>query len=151
VGFPFRLQRAAQLERFSRVTDPSPQARARSGGAVSVAAGILSSRIFGVLREAVFAHYFGVSAHGDAFTAALRAPNALQNLLGEGALSAAFIPIYSRMLADGKEEEAGRFAGAIFGLLLAAAASLALLGIILSKPLVLLLAPGFWNDAAKVA
>jgi putative peptidoglycan lipid II flippase len=130
---------------------PSPQARARSSGAVSVAAGILSSRILGVVRESVFAHYFGVSAHGDAYTAAFRVPNALQNLLGEGALSAAFIPIYSRMLANGKEEEAGRFAGAIFGLLLVAASSLALLGILLSKPLLVVLAPGFLNDAAKVA
>jgi putative peptidoglycan lipid II flippase len=128
-----------------------PAAQARSGGAASVAAGILLSRILGVLRESAFAHYFGVGAHADAFTAALRAPNAIQNLLGEGALSAAFIPIYSRMLQDGREEEAGRFAGAIFGLLLAAASGLALLGIALSKLLVILLAPGFLNDAAKVA
>ena len=120
-------------------------------GAASVAAGILLSRILGVLRESTFAHYFGVGAHADAFTAALRAPNALQNLLGEGALSAAFIPIYSRLLAEGKEEEAGRFAGAIFGLMLAAAAGLALLGIALSKPLVILLAPNFLRDAARVA
>lgn len=130
--------------------EPPPPARARSSGAVSVAAGILSSRILGVLRESVFAHYFGVGAHADAFTAALRVPNMLQNLLGEGALSAAFIPIYSRLLAGGKEKEAGRFAGAIFGLLLAAASGLALLGIVLAKPLVLVLAPGFWKDAAKV-
>lgn len=129
---------------------PSPPA-ARGGGAASVAAGILLSRVLGVLRESAFAHYFGVGAHADAFTAALRAPNALQNLLGEGALSAAFIPIYSRMLAEGKEEEAGRFAGAVFGLLLAAASGLALLGILLSKPLVILLAPNFLGDAARVA
>jgi putative peptidoglycan lipid II flippase len=128
-----------------------PAARARSGGAASVAAGILLSRILGVLRESTFAHYFGVGAHADAFTAALRAPNAIQNLLGEGALSAAFIPIYSRMLQDGREEEAGRFAGAIFGLLLAAASGLALLGVVFSKLLVIALAPGFLNDAAKVA
>ncbi|HEX3530704.1 MAG TPA: murein biosynthesis integral membrane protein MurJ, partial [Thermoanaerobaculia bacterium] len=130
---------------------PSPQARARSSGAVSVAAGILSSRILAVVREAAFAHYFGVGAHADAWTAALRVPNMLQNLLGEGALSAAFIPIYSRLLASGREKEAGRFAGAIFGLLLVAASSLALLGILLSKPLIVLLAPGFLGDAAKVA
>ena len=129
-----------------------PLAKAKAGsGAASVAAGILSSRILGVLRESTFAHYFGVGAHADAFTAALRVPNLLQNLLGEGALSAAFIPIYSRMLAEGREEDAGRFAGAIFGLLLAAASGLALLGIVLSKLLVIALAPGFVNDAAKVA
>jgi putative peptidoglycan lipid II flippase len=137
------------------VSEPVAQQKAaapvRRSGAVSVAAGILLSRILGVLRESTFAHYFGVGAHADAFTAALRAPNALQNLLGEGALSAAFIPIYSRLLEEGKEEEAGRFAGAIFGLMLAAAAGLALLGIALSKALVLLLAPNFVRDAARVA
>lgn len=129
----------------------TPAAQPPRSGAASVAAGILLSRILGVLRESTFAHYFGVGAHADAFTAALRAPNALQNLLGEGALSAAFIPIYSRLLAEGKDEEAGRFAGAIFGLMLAAAAGLALLGIALSKPLVILLAPNFLRDAARVA
>ena len=60
-----------------------------------------------MLRESTFAHYFGVGAHADAFTAALRAPNALQNLLGEGALSAAFIPIYSRLLAEGRRKKPG--------------------------------------------
>jgi putative peptidoglycan lipid II flippase len=131
--------------------NPAGAAPPPRSGAASVAAGILLSRLLGVLRESTFAHYFGVGAHADAFTAALRAPNALQNLLGEGALSAAFIPIYSRLLAEGKEEEAGRFAGAIFGLMLAAAAGLALLGIVLSKPLVILLAPNFLRDAARVA
>jgi putative peptidoglycan lipid II flippase len=129
---------------------PAPT-RARTGGAVTVASGILLSRILGVLRESTLAHYFGVSAHSDAFTAALRVPNALQNLLGEGALSAAFIPIYSRLLQEGKEEEAGRFAGAIFGLMLATASALALLGIALAPALVFALAPGYLHDAARVA
>jgi putative peptidoglycan lipid II flippase len=81
----------------------------------------------------------------------MRVPNVLQNLLGEGILSASFIPIYSGLLAEGKEEEAGRFAGAIFGLMLAAAAGIALLGNLLARPVVLFLAPGFLGDAAKVA
>lgn len=128
-----------------------PAAPPAGSGAASVAAGILSSRILGLLRETMFAHYFGVGPHADAFTAALRVPNLLQNLLGEGALSASFIPIYSRLLAEGKREEAGRFAGAIFGLLLAAAAGLALLGVTLAPALVALIAPGFLHDAARVA
>jgi putative peptidoglycan lipid II flippase len=133
---------------------PAPDAAeppARRGGAASVASGILLSRILGILRESTLAHYFGVGPHADAFTAALRAPNALQNLLGEGSLSAAFIPIYSRLLADGREEEAGRFAGAVFGLLLATASTIALLGVLLARPLVFALAPGFYRDAARVA
>jgi putative peptidoglycan lipid II flippase len=116
-----------------------------------VFAGILLSRIMGFVREGTFARFFGVGPHQDAWTAAMRVPNVLQNLLGEGILSASFIPIYSGLLAEGKEKEAGRFAGAIFGLMLAMAAGLALLGNLLAKPLVYFLAPGFHGDAAKVA
>jgi putative peptidoglycan lipid II flippase len=129
---------------------PPPQARSR-GGAAMVFAGILLSRLMGLVREGAFARYFGVGPHQDALTAAMRVPNVLQNLLGEGVLSASFIPIYSGLLAEGKEKEAGRFAGAIFGLMLAAAAGIALLGNLLARPVVVLLAPGFLGDAAKVA
>ncbi len=90
----------------------------------------------GFVREGAFARYFGVGPHQDALTAAMRVPNILQNLLGEGALSASFIPIYSGLLEEGRDEEAGRFAGAIFGLMAATAAALALLGILLAKPIV---------------
>jgi len=129
---------------------PEPPARSR-GGAASVFGGILLSRLMGFIREGAFARYFGVGPHQDALTAAMRVPNMLQNLLGEGVLSASFIPIYSGLLAAGKEKEAGRFAGAIFGLMLAAAAGFALLGNLLARPLVMLLAWGYRADAAKVA
>ena len=130
----------------------APLRRPRSrAGAASVFAGILASRLMGFVREGAFAHHFGVGPHQDALTAAMRIPNILQNLLGEGALSASFIPIYSRLLEEGKDEEAGRFAGAIFGLLAAAAAAFVLLGVLLAKPIVIFLAPGFVRDAAAVA
>jgi putative peptidoglycan lipid II flippase len=129
-----------------------PERRPRSqAGAASVFAGILLSRLMGFVRECAFARYFGVGPHQDALTAAMRIPNVLQNLLGEGALSASFIPIYSGLLEQGRDEEAGRFAGAIFGLMAAAAAGFALLGILLAKPIVVLLAPGFLRDAEAVA
>ena len=129
---------------------PQPPARGR-GGAAKVVAGILLSRLMGFVREGTFARYFGVGPYQDALTAAMRVPNVLQNLLGEGVLSASFIPIYSGLLQEGREEEAGRFAGAIFGLLASAAAGLALLGALLAKPIALLLAPGYLGDAAAVA
>ena len=130
----------------------APLRRPRSrAGAASVFAGIVLSRMMGFVREGAFARYFGVGPHQDALTAAMRVPNVLQNLLGEGALSASFIPIYSGLLEEGRDEEAGRFAGAIFGLMVAAAAAFALLGILLARPIVILLAPGFLRDAAAVA
>lgn len=122
----------------------------RSGGAVAVALGILASRLLGLVRDQVTARFFGVGPHADVFRMALRAPNVLQNLLGEGTLSAAFIPIYSRMLEEGRREDAGRFAGAVFGLLLATASALVLLGILLARPIVALLAAGFLDDTGPV-
>ena len=66
-----------------------------------VAAGILLTRLTGLVRQRVFAHYFGLGAEADAFSAAFRIPNFLQNLFGEGALSASFIPVYASLLARG--------------------------------------------------
>lgn len=129
---------------------PSATPRDGGGGAKAVALGILASRLLGLVRDQVTARYFGVGPHADVFRVALRAPNVLQNLLGEGTLSAAFIPIYSRMLEEGRREDAGRFAGAIFGLLLAAASVLVLLGVLLARPLVAILAAGFLDDAGPV-
>ncbi len=115
-----------------------------------VATGILLSRLMGFARQRAVAYFFGTSPYADVFFFALRAPNLLQNLLGEGTLSASFIPIYSRMLEEGREEEAGRFAGAVFGLLLALAGGLALAGVFFAEPIVTVLAVGFRHSAASV-
>ena len=111
-----------------------------------VAAGILLSRVSGLARTAVVARFFGVSTVADAFQAAMRIPNLLQNLLGEGVLSASFIPVYSRLLAQDREEEAGRVAGAIAGLLTALTGLLALLGVVFAGPITRLVALGFTGE-----
>ena len=82
-----------------------------------VASGILLSRLVGLVRNRVFAHYFGTSDAADAFNAAFRIPNFLQNLFGEGVLSASFIPVYAGLRARGDEAEARRVAGAVAALL----------------------------------
>ena len=96
-----------------------------------------------MVRERAIAHYLGVSLYADVVRTALRMPNVLQNLLGEGTLSASFIPVYAELLEEGKEEEAGRVAGAVFGILVALAGGLALLGIFLAPVLVSVFAAGF--------
>ncbi|MDQ3555990.1 MAG: murein biosynthesis integral membrane protein MurJ, partial [Gemmatimonadota bacterium] len=111
-----------------------------------VAAGILLSRVFGLVREAVFARYFGSTLYADVFKAGLRMPNVLQNLLGEGTLSASFIPVYAELLEEGREEEAGRVAGAIFAILLAVAGALSLVGVLFAPALVQILLPGFEGE-----
>jgi putative peptidoglycan lipid II flippase len=116
-----------------------------------VALGILASRLAGFVRDRAIGHFFGLGPHADVFRTALRGPNLLQNLLGEGTVSASFIPVYTRLLRDGREAEARRFAGAVFGLLGATAAALSLAGVLLARPIVALLAAGFVGDAAAGA
>jgi putative peptidoglycan lipid II flippase len=107
-----------------------------------VASGIAVSRITGLARERALGHFLGTGFAADAFTAAFRIPNLLQHLLGEGVLSASFIPVYSRLLSQGREREAGRVAGAVAGLLSVAAGVVALVGILLARPLTAVIAPG---------
>src|SRR5215471_5014778 len=108
-----------------------------------VAAGIFLSRISGLVRDRVFAHFFGISYAADAFRAAMRIPNFLQNLFGEGVLSASFIPVYARLVVQGEEEESGRVAGAIFSLLALVTSLLVLAGVLATPYLIDAIAPGF--------
>ncbi len=127
-------------------------APAASGSAAPrIAAGIVASRVLGLAREAAIAGVAGVGALTDILAIAFRAPNVLQNLLGDQALSASFIPVYSRLLAEGRRREAGALAGAVFGLLFSAMAVLSLLGVLLAPWLVRLLVPGLAGDADLVA
>jgi putative peptidoglycan lipid II flippase len=120
-------------------------AQSRSGGtfAFLVAAGILLSRIAGLVRESIFAHYLGNSAAADAFKAGFRIPNILQNLFGEGVLSASFIPVYSRLLSEGEEQTADLLAWAVGALLSLAVAILVALGVAFAPYLIDAIAPGF--------
>ena len=128
---------------WSNGEQPAPPGQTSRRSSRLIGAGILLSRLTGLARERALGHFLGTSFAADAFTAAYRIPNLLQHLLGEGVLSASFIPVYSRLLAEGREQEAGRVAGAIAGLLAALAGSLALVGIFLAEPLTLLVSAGF--------
>jgi putative peptidoglycan lipid II flippase len=108
-----------------------------------VASGIFLSRVTGLVRDRVFAHYFGNSDAADAFKAAFRIPNFLQNLFGEGVLSASFIPVYARLVAAGDEEQARRTAGAVAALLALTTSLLVLAGVSITPWLIDAIAPGF--------
>ncbi len=105
--------------------------------------GIFLSRISGLIRERVFAHYFGNSDAGDAFKAALKIPNFLQNLFGEGVLSASFIPVYARLLAIDEKEAARRVAWTVGGILALFVSILVLGGTLATPHLIEVIAPGF--------
>jgi putative peptidoglycan lipid II flippase len=124
------------------VEPPAPPPRSGKA-AFLVGLGIFSSRIVGLVRERVLATYFGTGLHADVLGAGLRLPNVLQNLLGEGTLSASFIPAYSALLGQGRTQEAGRVAGAAFALLLCVAGAIALLGVLLAPLIVSVFTPGF--------
>ena len=132
----------------AETSSPAPK-KAAVGGAAFVAAGIFLSRIAGLIRVRVFGHYFGTSDAADAFNAALKIPNFLQNLFGEGVLSASFIPVYARLLGEKSEVEADRVAGVVATLLALVTALLALAGVFLAPYMTALIAPGF--EGAKLA
>ena len=132
------------------MTDAPAPPRSNRLAAVLITAGIFLSRIVGLVRERLVATCFGTGLHADVFGAALRMPNVLQNLLGEGTLSASFIPVYSELLEQGRTQEAGRVAGAMFALLLAVAGGIALLGVVLAPWLVTIFTPGFTGQRREL-
>jgi putative peptidoglycan lipid II flippase len=119
----------------------------RASGAVG--AGILLSRLAGLLREKLLAYHLGTGLAAEAFRAALRIPNLLQNLLGDGVLTGAFVPTYARMVRDGREEDAGRLAGAVASLLVLVTGVLVVVGVLLAGPITRVLTPGFVPGSAK--
>ena len=128
---------------------PQPQPSApRRSGAFLIAAGILISRVLGLVRTRFLAGVLGRSVAADAFAAAFRIPNLLANLFGEGSLSASFIPAYAALVRDGDEEEAGRVAGAVGATLALLCAFLVLLGVAFAPEITSVIAKGL-NDPAK--
>jgi putative peptidoglycan lipid II flippase len=124
--------------------DQSSGASLRTRPAAVVAAGILLSRIIGLVRERVFGFYFGVTDEADAFRAAFRIPNLLQNLFGEGVLSASFIPVDASLVArEENEAEAAKVAGAVFSILALVVSAVVLVGVLAAPVLVDLIAAGF--------
>jgi putative peptidoglycan lipid II flippase len=116
-----------------------------------VAAGIFLTRIFGLVRQRVFSHYFGVhTMAADAFSAAFRIPNFLQNLFGEGVLSASFIPVYARLLAEKDEEEARRVAWTVGALLALLVSIIVLVGVLATPYLIDVVVAGFEGEKREL-
>lgn len=132
---------------FSAPPAPRPREQSTGRSAFLVGAGILISRIVGLVRQRVFSHYFGIhSGAGDAFNAAFRIPNFLQNVFGEGALSASFIPVYAKLLAEDKEEEAAHVASAVLALLALVTSSIVLVGVLFTPYFIDVIAGGFSGE-----
>jgi putative peptidoglycan lipid II flippase len=134
-----------------RVPDDHRTPRKHTGAAAAlVGAGILGSRVLGLLRQSLIARYLGASVATDAWNAAFKIPNVLQNLFGEGALSAAFIPVYSRLVGQGRDDEADHMAGAVAAILALSIAVFVLLGVLAAPLLIYLIAPGFTGERREI-
>ena len=124
----------------------------RRRAASLVAIGILASRVFGLIRQRIIAHYLGQATFAaDAFYAAFRIPNFLQNLFGEGVLSASMIPEYTRLVAAGREKDARHLAGAVGGLLGALVLGIVAIGVTAAPVLVDVIVPGFHGPRRELA
>lgn len=134
--------------RFPRPPITKPENTGKS--AFLVAAGILISRILGVIRQRVFAHYLGISDAAGAFDAAFRIPNFLQNVFGEGALSASFIPVYAKLLAKGDDKEATRVANAVLTLLALVTSVIVLIGILTAPYWIIVFTKSFDEGAREL-
>jgi putative peptidoglycan lipid II flippase len=127
--------------------------KSKKSGALLVGAGILLSRIAGLIRERAFAHYFGNSDAGDAFKAALKIPNFLQNLFGEGVLSASFIPVYAQLVASNDKEkhiDAAKVASIIASILFLFTSLIVIAGVFATPVLISVIAPGFQGEKKEL-
>ena len=114
-------------------------------GVGAAASGIGLSRFSGVIRSVLITNVLGIGLVGDAFAAAQRIPNILQNLFGEGALSAAFVPEYSRLSED-DPDQAGRLAGGVASFLICLVAFSTAIGFLAAEPLTRAVAWGFTGE-----
>ena len=121
---------------------------ARTAGIVSGAT--LLSRLAGLVRDQVTASFFGDSAAAAAFLVAFRIPNLLRRLLAEGALTVAFVPVFTRTLGEGGPDAAGRLFRKMFTLLSLVLLLVCALGVVFARPVAELMAPGFIGDQAKL-
>ncbi len=149
---PMESERPAGLDAGAAPPRAAKRALSPAGGSLAgvVAAGILLSRIAGLIRESVFAHYLGNSDTADAFKAGFRIPNILQNLFGEGVLSASFIPVYSRMMSEGDDESADLVAWTVGAILALATSILVAIGVIAAPYMIDAIAPGFHGDKREL-
>jgi putative peptidoglycan lipid II flippase len=138
-----------KFDRFDKLTASrfTTSKITKSTGVVSSATFL--SRILGLVREQVFAFLFGAGYATDAFVAAFRIPNLLRDLFAEGALSSAFIPVFTDYVTNQGKEKAWELANLVLNLLLVTLCVIVILGIIFSPYIVQVIAPGFGKEAGK--
>ncbi|MGD9170495.1 MAG: murein biosynthesis integral membrane protein MurJ, partial [Candidatus Thiodiazotropha sp.] len=105
------------------------------------------SRILGFVRDLVFAHWFGASAATDAFFVAFKIPNFLRRLFAEGSFSVAFVPVLTEYRAKRSKQALQAFTDRMAGSLGLVVLLVSLVGVVAAPILVMVFAPGFWNES----
>lgn len=121
----------------------------KSTGLISFAT--CCSRVFGFARDILIANFFGTTVFAQAFVVAFRIPNLLRDLIGEGAANAAFVPVLTEYHTTHSKEDFWRLAKNLLYILVITLFVISLCGILLAPAIVRLIAPGFIEDAAKLA
>src|SRR6187549_1762160 len=129
------------------MADPQPRL-ARSAGVFGLAT--ITSRILGLARDQVLAYYFGAGDVNDAFRVASRIPNLVRDLFAEGAMSAAFVPTFTRLLTLEGRERSWRLASSVINALLIVTGVIVVIGIVFAAPLVRLFAAEFADVPGKI-
>jgi putative peptidoglycan lipid II flippase len=127
----------------------SQKSVARSAGIVSIA--VMFSRVLGLVREQVFAFYFGAGFLYDAYQVAFRIPNVLRDLFAEGALSAAFVKVFTDYQINKSEKEAWHLASLVLNALAVVLSIVTIIGILGSRYFVELIAADFPPEIASLA
>ena len=125
--------------------------RAIAKNAAVVGGATLISRILGFARDLIIAFALGAGPLADAFFVAFRLPNLLRRLFGEGSLTMAFVPVFTRLREEDGEPEAHAFARSTLFWLVCILGVLSLGAGVLARPIVLLVAPGFADDPELMA
>jgi len=147
----------------AQADEPAPTAAAKAtakaaGGAgggrmrstLLVSALTMASRLMGLVREQLFAALLGAGFYADAFVVAFRIPNLLRDLFAEGALSAAFVPTFTKVETEEGRAAAHTLANKVVGALLVIVGALTLLGVVFAKQLVWALAAGYAKEPGKI-
>src|SRR5215210_8987687 len=133
----------------AQVTQPAARRLARSAGVIGVAT--MTSRVLGLVRDQVMAYLFGAGNAVDAYNVAFRIPNLVRDLFAEGAMSAAFVPTFTRQLTLHGKDDAWRLGNNVLNALLVTTGVLVVGGIVFAEPLINAYAGDFARVPGKLA
>ena len=147
--FSANLSGKGKVKDITSLVSTTQTGIAKSAGVVSLA--VMFSRIFGLVREQVLAYYFGAGFIFDAYLVAFRIPNVLRDLFAEGALSAAFVKVFTDYQINKSEQEAWRLASLVMNALAIILSLITIIGILFSSYFIALIARGFTPEKAALA